>query len=79
MKQNRSRGGDTARILTEMVSPTLLAPDYPLSFANANPVKWEEIPDSDKTGNVSYKHANYNYFGGNETTRSRTFIEQMST
>ena len=39
-----------AYIVTEMISPKRLEPDYPLTFTDANPLTWDEIPDEEKTG-----------------------------
>ena len=52
-------------IIEEMLTPILLAPDYPLSFTNAKPYLWSEIPEEDKTvigeRSVSTKHTSYNW------------------
>ena len=44
-----------------MISPSKLAPDYPLSFENANPIPWDQIPDSEKIDGKSYNHVSYEY------------------
>ena len=37
-----------ANIIEEMNTPTKLTPDYPLSFENARPYMWSEIPEEAK-------------------------------
>ena len=49
-----------------MLTPTILAPDYPLSSANAEGYLWNEIPEQDKTvrtdgRTVSYEHMSYSW------------------
>ena len=51
-----------------MITPKGLAPDYPLNFLNSKPLRYDEIPDSEKIvqpsqdwRNVSYSSLSYSY------------------
>ena len=35
-------------VSNEMLTPTILAPDYPLSFQNINLYQFDDIPEEDK-------------------------------
>ena len=37
-----------AKIIEEMLTPTKLSPDYPLSFINAKPYLWSQVPEESK-------------------------------
>ena len=51
-----------AKIIGEMLLPSKLAPDYPLSFADTNPITWEQIPEEEKINGKSYNYMNYGYW-----------------
>ena len=51
---NKESTKKMASIMEEMITPKRLAPDYPLTFPDANPLTWEEIPDEEKIEDKSY-------------------------
>ena len=68
-----------SKIITEMLTPLQLAPDYPLSFTEENPVKWDQIPEEEKYNGKSFNNMIYRYLTERETTRSWTFVKKMTS
>ena len=67
-----------ANIVNEMLTPENLAPDYPLSLTDIDPVTWEEIPEEAKTNGVSYQHIDYGYITERETAPTKAFARKFS-
>ena len=67
-----------ADIVNEMLTPETLAPDYPLSKTDVDPVTWEQIPEEAKTNGVSYHHIDYGYISQAETARAKAFAQKYS-
>ena len=69
---NKETTKKMADIVNEMISPKQLEPDYPLTFSDANPLTWQEIPDEEKIGDTSFSNMSYGYENNRKTARSWT-------
>ena len=76
---NLDNSSHMSKIISEVLTPENLAPDYPLSYANSEPLLWRNIPREDKIDRLySMDHINYRYMTEVETDRSWTFAKKLT-
>ena len=77
---NQESAKKMAKRVTEMITPSKLAPDYPLSYTDANPLTWEQIPGEEKIDNsTSYNNMNYAQYTSHKTDRAWTAMQKITS